>query len=250
MMTSAPMLLYYQYPADLAVPYQRYNSAAYPSVSLYDSDNEPLLPHPRRLSVLSTSPCATRTYSEHMHAAPSFQNTPTSEDSIIPAIVIDVIPANRRYSSASDISHNKETIGQKSRTGLVSRLVKKKKIDKATIPVDEKEKTMTKVVYMPRREYLKYFARGPRGEYVGTEPHRRWMEEELEKSIWKVQTTCQEEYWNVLGTGNGSCIGVCNNERETKDGKGIGQHDSREMHNGYWLGFGVLYPDFEFGTWV
>lgn len=89
-----------------------------------------------------------------MHAAPSFQNTPTSEDSIIPAIVIDVIPANRRYSSASDISHNKETIGQKSRTGLVSRLVKKKKIDKATIPVDEKEKTMTKVVYMPRREYV------------------------------------------------------------------------------------------------
>ncbi|RAL62756.1 hypothetical protein DID88_004598 [Monilinia fructigena] len=191
MMTSAPMLLYYRYPADLAVPYQRYNSAAYPSVSLYDSDNEPLLPHPHRLSVLSTSPCTTRTYSEH----------PTSEDSIIPVIVIDVIPADRRYSSASDGSHDNETIGQKSRTGLVSRLVKKTKKDKVKSPVDEKDNKLTKVVYMPRREYLKYFARGPSGEYVGTEPHRRWMEEELERAFGKFRPPTRRNTGMFWGRG-------------------------------------------------
>ncbi|CAD6443529.1 bfd9d5a9-58d4-4a48-80d0-dcb302a45a12 [Sclerotinia trifoliorum] len=181
MMSVAPMLLYYRYPADLAVPYQRYSSAAYPSVSLYDSDNEPLLPRSNRLSALSTAPYPSHTYSQHMYAAPSFHNAPVSEDSIIPAIVIDVIPAERRYSSGSDTSQN-DTIRPRSKTGLVSRLVKKKK-DKAKNAGDEKEKRLTKVIYMPRREYLKHFARGQSGEYIGTEPHRRWTEEELEQTF-------------------------------------------------------------------
>jgi hypothetical protein len=38
-----------------------------------------------------------------------------------------------------------------------------------------------KVVYMPRRDYLKFFARGLKGEYIGSEPWRRWSEEELEE---------------------------------------------------------------------
>ncbi|QSZ34075.1 hypothetical protein DSL72_005663 [Monilinia vaccinii-corymbosi] len=199
MMTSAPMLLYCRYPADLAMPYQRYSSAAYPSVSLYDSDNEPLLPHPCRLSSLSTSPCTTRTYSEHMYAAPSFQNTFISEESIIPAIVIDVIPAKRRYSSCSNSSHNDEATRHKSRTGLVSRLVKKKK-DRAKIPGEEKDK-LTKVVCMPRREYLKYFARGPSGEYIGTEPHRRWTEEELEQTFGKFRPPARRNSGIFWGRG-------------------------------------------------
>ncbi|KAK6591289.1 hypothetical protein H4I95_12262 [Botrytis cinerea] len=155
MMAAAPMLLYYRYPADLAVPYQRYSSAAYPSVNLYDSDNEPLLSHSHRISALSTSPYASHTYSEHMYTAPSFHSAPVSEDSIIPAIVVDVIPAERRDSSGSDNSHN-DTITQKNRT-----------------------------VYMPKKEYTKHFARGHSGEYIGTEPFRRWSEEELEQTFGK-----------------------------------------------------------------
>ncbi|KAF7960042.1 hypothetical protein EAE96_001642 [Botrytis aclada] len=182
MMAAAPMLLYYRYPTDYAVPCQRYSSFTYPSASLYDSDNEPLIPPSHRLSALSTSPHTAHTYSEHMYAAPSFHNAPVSEDSIIPAIVVDVIPAERRGSSGSESSHN-DTIPLKSKTGLVSRLVKKKK-DKGRNG-DDKEKKLTKVVYMPRKEYLKHFARGHSGEYIGTEPYRRWSEEELEQTFGK-----------------------------------------------------------------
>lgn len=89
-----------------------------------------------------------------MYAAPSFHNTPVSEDAIIPAIIVDVIPAERRDSSGSDSSHN-DTVPQKSKTGLVSRLVKKKK-DKGR-KGDDKEKKLTKVVYMPRKEYVTRF---------------------------------------------------------------------------------------------
>lgn len=42
---------------------------------------------------------------------------------------------------------------------------------------------MLKVVYMPRKDYKQYFARGLRGEYVGSEPYRRWREEELEEAF-------------------------------------------------------------------
>lgn len=43
--------------------------------------------------------------------------------------------------------------------------------------------SLTKVVYMPRGEYLKHFARDYDGNYIGTEPYKRWTEEELEKSF-------------------------------------------------------------------
>lgn len=36
---------------------------------------------------------------------------------------------------------------------------------------------------MPRKEYLKHFARGTGGEYIGTEEYRRWTEEELEREF-------------------------------------------------------------------
>lgn len=43
---------------------------------------------------------------------------------------------------------------------------------------------------MPRKEYLKYFARGPDGDYIGTEPYRRWSEEELEKEYGSYRPAC------------------------------------------------------------
>lgn len=49
----------------------------------------------------------------------------------------------------------------------------------STIPI--------KVIKMPRREYLKYFAKDNEGNYVGSEPRREWTEEMLEKDFgrWK-----------------------------------------------------------------
>lgn len=38
-----------------------------------------------------------------------------------------------------------------------------------------------RVVYMPRREYLKYFAKDDDGNYIGTEPQRSWTDEELDE---------------------------------------------------------------------
>jgi hypothetical protein len=34
---------------------------------------------------------------------------------------------------------------------------------------------------MPRGDYLKYFAKDTRGNYIGTEPQRAWTELELEE---------------------------------------------------------------------
>lgn len=45
--------------------------------------------------------------------------------------------------------------------------------------------SLTKVIYMPRGEYLKYFARNQAGEYIGTEPYKQWTEIELEETFVK-----------------------------------------------------------------
>ena len=36
---------------------------------------------------------------------------------------------------------------------------------------------------MPRRDYLKHFARNGDGDYIGTERERRWSEQELENAF-------------------------------------------------------------------
>lgn len=41
----------------------------------------------------------------------------------------------------------------------------------------------TRAVWMPRREYKKYFARDKNGNYVGTEPQRQWTEDELQEQF-------------------------------------------------------------------
>lgn len=45
-------------------------------------------------------------------------------------------------------------------------------------PRKEKDKKLISV-QMPRRDYLKYFAKDEDGNYIGTEPQRAWTEEEL-----------------------------------------------------------------------
>lgn len=89
-----------------------------------------------------------------------------TDESIIPAIVVDVIPAQKAAAGED---------GKKRRPSLLGRLKSEKK--------KEDGKGLTKVVYMPRGDYLKYFARGQAGEYIGTEPHKRWTEEELDETF-------------------------------------------------------------------
>jgi len=44
-----------------------------------------------------------------------------------------------------------------------------------------------RVVYMPRREYLKYFARDAKRNYIGSEPERDWTDEQLDDMFGKYE---------------------------------------------------------------
>jgi hypothetical protein len=46
-------------------------------------------------------------------------------------------------------------------------------------------KGITKIVYMPRRDYLKYFAKDEDGAYIGSEPYKKRTEEELKEEFAK-----------------------------------------------------------------
>lgn len=89
-----------------------------------------------------------------------------TDDSIIPAIVTGVIPSIT------------QPVEQKRRGSIMGKLRGKKEDKKA-------EEGFVKVIYMPRRDYIKNFKRDEKNEYCGTEPYRRWTEEELEESFGK-----------------------------------------------------------------
>lgn len=100
-----------------------------------------------------------------MYTAPQLLPRRYTDDSIIPAIVTDVVP-----------SAESEAKKASQKGGFFSKLKGKKEETDAL----GQKKGVTKVVYMPRREYLKYFAKDEKGEYIGTEPYKKWTEEELE----------------------------------------------------------------------
>jgi hypothetical protein len=85
-----------------------------------------------------------------MYAAPQFVNTRLTDDSIIPAIVIDVIPKEREHHEPSE--DNKNHHGR--RSGLLRRVMHKEKKDKGISGEQDGPRRITKVVYMPRREYV------------------------------------------------------------------------------------------------
>jgi len=93
-----------------------------------------------------------------------------TDDSIIPAIVVNIIPSPKKTSPVQAEPEGK-------RRSIFGRLKGEKKEKDGLIKM--------KVVYMPRREYLKFFARGLKGEYVGSEPYRQWTEDELENAFGK-----------------------------------------------------------------
>jgi len=163
---------------------------AHPSLTSdgnYDSDNEPLIPLSlpsdldedalMRFTATGRPIAASKISSiynlDPFYNAPQLLPTRYTDDSIIPAIVTDVIPAG--YSASLECTSGGE-MGQAQADGKKRRgsLLKKWKGEKA------KKDRIMKVVYMPRIEYTRNFARDANGLYIGTEPHRRWTEEELD----------------------------------------------------------------------
>ncbi len=83
----------------------------------------------------------------------------------------------------------------KEKKGLFSKLKGKKE--------PEQKDKMLKVVYMPRKEYLKWFARDEKGVYIGTEEHRRWTEEELDTEFGKYKPETGKRRKDGLLSGTG-----------------------------------------------
>jgi hypothetical protein len=160
----------------------------------YDSDFEPLI----------SSPSANLTeLSEHdlMHftatgrPAPAFKPSALSmlgagdsytvpqllpkrytDDSIIPAIIVNVIPSPKPVSAEEE-----------SRSGRRKSIFGKFKGDRRKNEIGPNGFIKMKVVYMPRRDYLKWFARDLKGDYIGSDPFRQWSEEELEREFGQYQ---------------------------------------------------------------
>jgi hypothetical protein len=151
--------------------------------SPYDSDFEPLISTPAGLQELDEDSMmrftatgrpmpgfktsALMAMGGDMHSLPQLLPKRYTDDSIIPAIVVDVIPSHKTI---------EEREKKKGRRGSFLKKLK------GEAPKDE-GKGLTKVVYMPRRDYLKWFARDLEGKYIGTEPYKKWEEDELEEAF-------------------------------------------------------------------
>ncbi|CAG8953732.1 hypothetical protein HYFRA_00006621 [Hymenoscyphus fraxineus] len=99
------------------------------------------------------------------HVVPSSPSTPPTTSTSTPPIHSPTSP------SSSEKPHNPK------RSSIFAKLRRKSK-EKQEEGMEGKE--ITKVVYMPRGCYLRFFARDARGVYVGSEPERRWNE----KLVW------------------------------------------------------------------
>jgi hypothetical protein len=71
----------------------------------------------------------------------------------------------------------------KKKGGFLSTLKGKKESE--GLNENGERKGITKIVYMPRRDYLKYFAKDENGAYIGSELYKKWTEEELEEEFAK-----------------------------------------------------------------
>ena len=97
-----------------------------------------------------------------MFAAPQFLPKQYTDESIIPAIVVNVIPSQK-------------SIEQKKRRKSITNILRGEKSQK------DAGKGITKIVFMPRGEYLKHFAKDEKANYIGTVPQRQWTEDELDE---------------------------------------------------------------------
>jgi hypothetical protein len=104
-----------------------------------------------------------------MGTAPRLLPRQYTDDSIIPAIITNITPR----STPCPATEVDDVNGGKRRKSF-AKMFKGDK-DKGG------GKPITKVVFMPRREYIKYFAKDNDGRYIGTEPAKQWTEEELDE---------------------------------------------------------------------
>jgi hypothetical protein len=150
-----------------------------PVASPYDSDFEPLIPTASP-SDSSLDPEALQHFTATGRPMPAFKHQAMqnwagdmltlpqllpkryTDESIIPAIIVDVIPREGGEVKKEKMSWVRKLKGEVS---------------------EGDKKGLTKVVYMPRGEYLKWFARDTEGHYIGKEDYRRWTEEELENEF-------------------------------------------------------------------
>ena len=110
-----------------------------------------------------------------MYSLPQLLPKRYTDDSIIPAIVTNVIPSAKVDAGGLGTV---EGDGKGKRKSFMAKLKggeRKREEGKGGATA------MVKVVYMPRREYTKFFARDLKGEYIGTEPYKQWTEDELEE---------------------------------------------------------------------
>jgi len=110
--------------------------------------------------------------------APQYLQERYTDESIIPVIVTGVI-----LSASSPPSKTKYSF-----------------LDKLKLDKGGPDPT-TKVIFAPRGEYLKYFARDSNGVYIGTEPQRRWTEQELEEGYSKYKKDLRQR----AHTGSVNC---------------------------------------------
>jgi len=148
----------------------------------YDSDGEPLIASQaseeneealmnftatgRPIPAAGFKASGLQSLAGDMYSLPQLLPKQYTDDSIIPAIVTNVIPSE------------KPEDGKKRRGSFIKML-------KGDGKKKEGDKGIVKVVYMQRRDYQKWFARDEKGQYIGSEPFRQWSEAELDETFGK-----------------------------------------------------------------
>jgi len=193
------------YPVPTNTPHSTPQQSTLPiHTTNYDSDGEPLLPSTIRshnyaelseeersrftatgrpipseaLSKVRSG--SLQSWSGDMFTQPRFLPVQYTDDSIIPAIVTGV----KRSVPPPPIEGQ---IPPKKRRHSLAGLFKGDRKEEDT------GKGITKVVFMPRREYLRFFAKDEKGDYIGSEPKREWTEAELEETFGKYKPNYGKE---------------------------------------------------------
>lgn len=143
-------------------------------------------------------------YGDSMYGVPQLLPQRYTDESIIPAIITGVMKGDGAIERAGGAdfgiggfesypveSGEKTSTKHKRRSSLMMKL--RGKGEKSEKEKErEKKEGITKVVYMPRGDYLKWFAKSD-GVHSGTEPYRRWSETELEETFGKYRPKKEEK---------------------------------------------------------
>ncbi|KAH8591898.1 hypothetical protein B0O99DRAFT_631250 [Bisporella sp. PMI_857] len=104
---------------------------------------------------------------------PQYTNQKYSDDSITTVVVLNVIP-----SAKSVVPNVEREETHDSKVTKITNIFQRRKEKK-----DSGKTGLMKVVFMPMRDYNKWFAKDNDGVYIGTGPSREWNEDELEEKF-------------------------------------------------------------------